>query len=128
MRFSIFILVVLSLLLLGAHFMRFGNEVGVIGCIVLLGLLFLRKPWVARLMQVALIAGAFEWAYSLYYIVQARLAQGIPFTRLAIILGSVIAVTLLSALLFESQTMKQIYGRHRDGEHGADDSGSTTPP
>jgi hypothetical protein len=128
MRFSIFILVVLSLLLLGAHFMRFGNEVGVIGCIVLLGLLFLRKPWVARLMQVALIAGAFEWAYSLYYIVQARLAQGIPFTRLAIILGSVIAVTLLSALLFESKTMKQIYGRHRDGEHGADDSGSTTPP
>jgi hypothetical protein len=108
--------------------MRFGNEVGVIGCIVLLGLLFLRKPWVARLMQVALIAGAFEWAYSLYYIVQARLAQGIPFTRLAIILGSVIAVTLLSALLFESKTMKQIYGRHRDGEHGADDSGSTTPP
>ena len=41
MRGLIFILVVLSLLALGAHFLRFSNEVGVISCIVLIGLLFL---------------------------------------------------------------------------------------
>ena len=128
MRGLIFIPVVLSLLVLGAHFMRYGVDVGVVACIVLLGLLFLRKPWVARLMQVALLAGAFEWAHTLYYIAQNRMAQGAPVTRLVIILASVIAVTLLSALLFESRTMKQIYGRHRDRDGRAADSDSTTPP
>ena len=123
-----FIPVVLSLLVLGAHFMRFGSELGVTGCIVLLGLLFLRRPWVARLLQVALVAGAFEWAHTLYYIVLARQAQGAPFTRLAVILGSVIAVTVLAALLFESKTMKQVYGRYRVAEDRAADSKPATPP
>ena len=128
MRILIFIPVVLSLLALGAHFMRFGNELGVVGCIVLLGLLFLRKPWVVRLQQVALVAGAFEWAHTLYYIVQARLAQGAPFTRLVVILAAVIAVTALSAVLFESKIMKRIYGRYRHAEGQAEDTEPSTPP
>ena len=107
----IFVPVVLSLLAMTAHFLRFANEVGVISCIALLGLLFLRKPWVVRVIQVALAVGAFEWAHSLYYIVQERQALGVPFTRVVVILGTVIAVTIASALLFETKTLKRIYGR-----------------
>ncbi len=111
MRALSYILVVLSLLLLGAHFLRFDVMVGVIAVLVLIGLLFLRKPWVPRVLQVALLLAVFEWAHTLYSIVQARAAQGIPATRLVIILSAVIAVTAVSALLFELKTMKRIYAR-----------------
>ena len=103
--------IVLSLLVLGAHFLRYDNMVGVIAALVLIGLLFIRKPWVARVLQVALLLGALEWGHTLYQFVQVRAAQGVPATRLVIILGVVIAVTALSAVLFESKTLKRIYRR-----------------
>ncbi len=106
-----YIPIVLSLLVLGAHFLRYDNMAGVIVAVVLIGLLFVRKPWAPRVLQVALLLGALEWAHTLYQLVQARAAQGIPATRLVIILATVIAVTAASALLFESKTMKKIYGR-----------------
>ena len=111
MRVLSYILIGLSLLLLGAHYLRVDNMVGVIAALALIGLLFLRKPWVPRVLQVALVLGALEWAHTLYSIAQVRAAQGIPATRLVIILATVIAVTAVSALLFESKTLKRIYGR-----------------
>lgn len=102
--------IVLSLLLLGAHFLRFDFNIGVIGIAVLIVLLFLRTPWVARLAQITLLAGAVEWAYTLYQFAQLRAAEGEPYTRLAVILGAVILVAVGSALLFQTQTMKAIYG------------------
>jgi len=53
--------VILSLVILGAHFMRYGNSIGVIGALLLIALLIVHRPWVARLMQVVLILGALEW-------------------------------------------------------------------
>ena len=55
--------------------------------------------------------GAIEWATTLIGLVQMRLAQDQPATRMAIILGVVVMVTAASALLFETQTMKRIYKR-----------------
>jgi len=75
----------------------------------LLGVMFLRQPWVARLVQVALVLGALEWVRTLYELVQVRTALGEPATRMVIILGSVAVVTLVSALLFQSKTMKKVY-------------------
>lgn len=111
MNLLFYIPVVLSLLTLGAHFLRYDVMVGVIVVLVLIGLLFLRKAWVPRVLQVALLLASFEWAHTLYTIAQARAALGAPMTRLVIILGTVIAVTAVSALLFESKTMKRIYRR-----------------
>ena len=115
MKAFFFIPIVLSLLLLGAHFMRFGFDIGVIGIAVLLVLLFLKTPWVARLAQITLLAGAVEWAATLYQLVQLRAAQGEPYTRLAMILGVVILISVGSALLFQTKTMKAIYGLDRRG-------------
>lgn len=101
--------VVLSLVILGAHFMRYGNSIGVVGALVLIALLFVRRPWVARLMQIVLMLGALEWVRTLYELVQERAAYGQPFTRMVVILGFVAAVTFCSALLFQSPALKKIY-------------------
>ncbi len=108
-RVLIYIPVVLSLVVLGAHFMRYGNSIGVTAAVVLIALLFVRQPWVARLMQIVLILGALEWVRTLYELVQVRAALGEPFIRMIVILGVVAAVTFCSALLFQSQALKRIY-------------------
>ena len=101
--------IVLSLAVLGAHFLRYGYDIGVIGSAVLIGLLFLRQPWVARLVQVALVLGTLEWARTLLSLLQVRAAMGEPATRMVIILGSVALVTLVSALLFQTRPLQKVY-------------------
>jgi len=101
--------VVLSLVVLGAHFMRYGHSAGVVGSIVLIALLFVRQPWVARLIQIALILGALEWIWTLFDLLQVRVAMGQPYIRMMVIIGVVAAVTLISALLFQTSTLKRIY-------------------
>ncbi len=105
----VYVPVVLSLVVLGAHFMRYGYSIVVFGLLVLIALLFVRRPWVARLTQVVLILGALEWVRTLYELVQIRAASGQPATRMTVILGVVLAVTLCSALLFQSPVLKSIY-------------------
>lgn len=105
----IYVPVVLSLVVLGAHFMRYGNSVGVVGSLVLIALLIVHRPWVARLLQVILVLGALEWVHTIYELVQVRASQGEPFTRMVVILGVVAAVTFLSALLFQTPTLKKTY-------------------
>ncbi len=105
----LYIPVVLSLVVLGAHFMRYDNSIGVAGSAVLIALLFVRQEWVARLMQVILVLGALEWLRTLYELAQVRVALGQPYVRMIVILGLVAAVTLCAALLFQSPTLKKIY-------------------
>ena len=105
----VYIPIVLSLVLLGAHFMRYGSSVGVVASALLIVLLVLRRPWVARLVQIALILGALEWVRTLYMLVQLRVAQDQPFTRMTIILGVVAAVTFGSALLLQSSILRRHY-------------------
>ena len=111
MRVVSFIIVVLSLLVLGAHFLRYGNEIGVAISLAPIALLLVRQPWAARIVQVILVLGAIEWATTLIGLVQMRAAQGLPATRLAIILGTVVIVTAIAALLFETKTLKRVYRR-----------------
>jgi len=77
--------IVLSLVVLGAHFLRDGNSILVGTAVVLIALLFVRKPWVARLLQVVLVLGALEWLHTLYGLVQMRTALGEPYGRMLII-------------------------------------------
>ena len=105
----LYIPIVLSLAVLGAHFLRYDSMIGVAGSLLLIGLLFVRQAWVARLVQVALVLGAVEWLRTLYVLAQWRASQGEPATRMIVILGSVAVVTVCSALLFQSATLKKIY-------------------
>ena len=108
-RFLLYLPIVLSFALLGAHFMRYGNFFGVAGAALLIALLVVRKAWVAWLMQIVLVLGALEWLHTLYKLVQVRIALDQPYLRMAIILGAVAAVTFCSALLFRTRTLRRIY-------------------
>ena len=119
-----FIPIVLSLIVLGAHFLRDGNMPFVTATLILIGLLFVRQVWVARLVQAALVVGALEWLWTLYGLLQARAALDQPYTRMAIILGIVAAITFGAALLFQTPTLRRIYrldgSTDRESEHPTD--------
>jgi len=108
--------VMLSLLVLGAHFLRGGNVVLVVLVLVGIGLLGLRRPWVARLVQAALVLGALEWVRSLVQLTGQRMQEGQPATRLVLILGSVALFTLLSALMFRTTRLRLRFGLGRSAE------------
>lgn len=98
--------VILSFLLLGAHFYRAGDALLAGLCVALLLLLFLRETWIPRLFQVLLVLGALEWLRALYGFVQMRIAFGEPWLRLAIILGAVALFTGLSGLVFRNGKLR----------------------
>lgn len=101
--------VVLSLMVLGAHFLRAGNVALVALVCVALGLLGVRRPAAARLVQAALVLGAMEWFRTLVVLVAWRAESGQPVVRLIFILGSVAAFTGMSALAFQAARMRSWY-------------------
>jgi hypothetical protein len=103
----------LSALMLGAHFLRRGDFARVTACLALLGLLFVRRPWAARLAQVALLAGALEWLRTLAVLLPARRAAGEPWVRLVAILGGVTLLALLGAALLETRGLRERYRGRR---------------
>jgi len=112
-RALLYIPIILSLIVLGAHFMRYGNSIAVVGALGLIALLFVRQVWVARLVQAVLVLGALEWALTLYRLVQVRVALDQPYVRMVVILAVVAVVTFCSALLFQSKALKEVYGLGR---------------
>jgi hypothetical protein len=111
--------VILSLLVLGAHFFRSGRLLLVLAVVALIACLPARRPWVPRLVQAALLLGTIEWVRTLVLFAGDRLRNGEPYVRLVIILGAVALVAALSALLFETAPLRRRYGRAPRPESGA---------
>jgi hypothetical protein len=90
---------ILATLLLAAHVLR----AGLLPLALVLGLLPLlllaRRPWVARLFQVVLLAGTVEWLSTLVSLVTDRRGEGHPWLRLALILAGVTALTFGGVLV-----------------------------
>jgi membrane-associated PAP2 superfamily phosphatase len=101
--------VILSTLLLGAHFFRYGNIVLVMLTAALLPVLLVRRPWVVRLFQAVLVIGAIEWTRTLVELVKMRQAMGAPWIRLAVILGAVAVITICSAFVFRFKSLRERY-------------------
>jgi hypothetical protein len=119
--------VVISLLVMGAHFLRSGSLPLLVGVFVLLGLLGVRQRWAARVVQAALVLGALEWVRTLLQLSSMRAQAGAPATRMAVILGVVALVTLLSALVFFTPPLKRWYApppgrRHEPGNEATRDT------
>ncbi len=91
----------LALVLLGAHFLRSSDWLGVALCAVALALLFVPAQWAVRGAQLALVLGAAEWAWTALVLVQERLALGRPWMRMTLILAAVSAFTVASAWLLQ---------------------------
>ncbi|CAG4885273.1 conserved protein of unknown function [Georgfuchsia toluolica] len=105
----LFLPVVLSLIVLGAHFLREGNLIMVAVALVIIGLVFVRRRWAAYTVQTALLLGAAEWVRTLVERVAARFEAGQPVLRLVLILGGVALVTALSTLVFRTARLKRWY-------------------
>jgi hypothetical protein len=113
MNFLRLLPVIFSFLLLAAHFYRSGGLALVTVSLLLPCLLFMRKSWVPRIIQLALLIGAAEWLRTLWFIAQMRIQFDMPWTRLAIILGGVALFTALSGLVFFSKALKARYSGRR---------------
>jgi len=87
---------ILACLLLAAHPSRAG-ETGLIGLWLTLPLvLLLRRRWADLALQALLLAGALEWVLTLERLVEIRRMIGLPWGRLAGILGVVATFTALA--------------------------------
>ncbi|MDX2432597.1 MAG: hypothetical protein QNK35_16780 [Bacteroides sp.] len=95
--------------LLAAHFSRMGLFPLTILCLALPLLLFIKKKWVARGIQVLLVLGAAEWIRAMLGYIEIRKSIGDDWTRLAIILIAVALLTALSGLVFKGKTLKKAY-------------------
>jgi hypothetical protein len=60
--------------------------------------LFVKQQWATRLLQLCLVLGAVEWLRTASIFVSIRQDMGMPWIRLALILGGVSIFTALSAL------------------------------
>lgn len=101
--------VILSFLLLGAHFSRDNMTLLMAISLAFPFLLFLKKSWVPKLFQTILILGALEWLRSLYFYIQAYEDSSQSWTRLLLIIGAVASFTALSALVFRSKAVRNRY-------------------
>ncbi len=101
--------VVVSSLLIGAHFFRHGQFFFMaIGLFPLVALL-VRHPLSARLIQGILTLAAVSWLRTAYHLAAIRAAMGMPYTRLLIILCAVAGFTFASIFVFQSKTLREFY-------------------
>ena len=101
--------ILLSAVLLAAHFLRAGDFVPMLVSLAAPALLLLRYTWVPLVLQSALVIAALEWLRTLIVLAQERQALGAEWTRLALILGGVALLTASSALVFRSRRLRGRY-------------------
>ena len=111
MTLALLVPAVLSLLVIAAHFLRAGQLLLVALALAAIGLVFVRRAWSARVLQVALALGALEWVRTIAVLVNERRAEGRPFARMAVILGVVALVAAASALSFAGRRLKDRFAR-----------------
>lgn len=99
----------LALLLLAAHFYRAAAWPWLLVTLALLPLMQLRRGWVPRVLALALLAGAAEWAWTAAMLAQQRWALGLPWLRMAMILGAMALLTLAAALVLRLPTVRARY-------------------
>ncbi len=111
MKFLRYFSIVLSFLLLGAHFRWHQLDFVSFPVILLPLLLFVKKSWAARTIQVVLFLGGLEWVRTTIEIASERIADGEPWVKMAVILGAVAVFTAVSALPFSKNSdMRKRYG------------------
>ncbi|MGB3564856.1 MAG: hypothetical protein WBC09_17530, partial [Thermoanaerobaculia bacterium] len=68
------------------------------------------RPSMARIVQVVLFVGGFEWIRTLFMNIASRSDLGEPWMRMAVILGAVTLFTWGSLLVFRSPALRARYG------------------
>lgn len=92
---------VLGCVVLGAHFLRDGRVETALAVALSPLLVLARRGWAVRVVQGVLATGVVVWIHTLVVLTAQRRAEGIPSTRMALILGTVALVTAAGAVLLE---------------------------
>jgi len=106
--------VLISFLLVAAHFFRSGQVIFVTLVLCMPLLLLVRQSWVPRVIQVVLLLAAIEWLRTLIDIAQLRMHIGEPWMRMAVILGAVALFTAASGLVLRSASLRAWFTTPRD--------------
>ena len=106
MNFVRLIPVLLSAILLGAHFLRVGQVGLVLICGVLPLLLFLKRRWVGITFQLLLLVAAGVWVKTLWELIPLRQMMGQPWLRLVLIISAVALFTATSSLVFRLRALR----------------------
>jgi hypothetical protein len=105
------LLPVLSALTLAAHFLRNGHLLLSAAAVAFpILLVALRRRWVVRYGQLLLAVGTLEWSRAAGALLHERLAQGLPYVRMLVILYGVAAVTAASLVLLRATPIRRRYG------------------
>ncbi len=75
--------------------------------------LLIKRKWILRIYQVYLIGGAVIWIERLFYLRKMRIEEGSQWIRLALILGAVALVALLSVFMLENKKVQKAYPSRR---------------
>ena len=108
--------VFMSLLLLAAHFLRYGNILFMAISLLAIPLLAIRKKWIVLLFRILLFLGTIEWVRTIWDLVAIRMEFGKPYLRMAVILGVVAVFTFLSAFVFNSKRLRNRFYEAEDNE------------
>jgi len=100
---------IFSCLLLGAHFLRSGNPLFTLLCILLPFLLLIKRLWVLLIVQLFMYAGGIIWVNTAIHLMRKRITLSLPWNKPVIILGVVAGFTILSGLLLNLKGIKEKY-------------------
>jgi hypothetical protein len=102
-------LVIVAAILLVAHFLRQGEFILMLLCMLTPLLLLIKKRWSLFALQLLMYLDATIWLITTIKIVQERIFFGEAWVRLVIILGAVILFTIVAGLLLNSSIIKEKY-------------------
>lgn len=101
---------VLSFWLLAAHFLR-GGELGwFLSLLLMPAILLIKRRWIARVVQLGLCLIASSWVMITAEMLNSRILMGEDWSRMLVIMGAVICLSLLSACSFLHPQLEHRYG------------------
>ena len=103
------LLTTLSILLLAAHNLRFGETGIAMALLLFTAILWTRRDWL-RITSIAVLSwGLFTWTQTLITLMQFRLAADLPWVRLALIMGTVMGITALCMFGLTTQKTRAFF-------------------
>ena len=99
----------LSCLLMGAHFLRSGNPIITLFCLLAPFLLLIKKQWVLIFLQCFTYFGGIIWINTGINLMRKRISLGASWSKPLIIVGSVALFTIFSGLLLNVKYLKERY-------------------
>lgn len=109
MQISVPLLVSLAYALTAGHFLRQGQPGPALAAALLALLAFGRRAWLRPVLALGLVASLPLWLHTAEALLRFRLQAGLPWLRLAAILGAVTALCCLAALLLAAEAGRRRY-------------------